>query len=650
MGKYRNLDQKLVYGFNNKKIPSLRQLSKLKEVLSRSEKITLIGLVVIFVFSTSFIGWRFFKSNTITLPTQGGEYTEGLIGFPVYINPILQTTDAERDIGSLVFSGLMKRDKNQILTTDLAESYKISEDQKTYTFKLREDVVWHDGDKFDADDIVFTVSSIKNAAYKSPFYLSFNSIVIKKIDNFNVEFQLTTPYTPFLNLLTIGILPEHLFSSIEPNNISLSKLNLAPIGTGAWKFDKSFFNQDGGIMSMELKRFDNYYKAKPYLDLIRFKFYPDFTTAIEAIHNKNIQGLGFVSNKDKEKVKESKIVEFKTLNLPQYTAIFFNQKNNNVLRDLNVRKALAQSINKSVIIKEAIDSEGEAIYGPILPGYIGYDQNLEKIEFELDGANKILDEAGWLKIMKNDFIAERDKDLNSLIEKLDKKIEELNNKKSKETAGSENLIALENELSEIEHQKNEYVSEKNNLSNIFTNDFYRKKGENYLHIKISTIDREENINTLKQVKSMWSKIGVNVEMETIEKSILNSEIIKTRKYEALLFGVAVGYDPDPYPFWHSSQAQHPGLNLANFANTDVDKLLEDARQISDEKIRAEKYIEFQKNITKEIPAIFLYNPTYTYPLYKKIRGVDISRISTPSDRFNNIDEWYLKTKSQFIKK
>ena len=115
----------------------------------------------------------------------------------------------------------------------------------------------------------------------------------------------------------------------------------------------------------------------------------------------------------------------------------------------------------------------------------------------------------------------------------------------------------------------------------------------------------------------------------------------------MLFGVIVGANPDPYPFWHSSQIQDPGLNLALFANRNVDKLLETARTTGDEAERKKSYQEFQDILSAELPAIFLYNPTYAYVVDQKIKGLDIDRIITPADRFNNLNEWYIKTKRQY---
>ncbi|MFH1188095.1 MAG: ABC transporter substrate-binding protein, partial [bacterium] len=581
-GRQKTLDHKLVYSLNKKKIPSFRQIKRLPQILSSKEKKILIALSFLIVMSASFWSWRFFYSHVTLLPAQGGTYTEGLVGSPVYINPILQTIDVERDLNSLIFSGLMKRDKKQQLNTDLAESYEISEDQKTYTFKLRQDVVWHDGEKFTADDVVFTIESIQNPKYKSPLFVSFGGVAVKKVDDYTVKFILGEPYTPFLNILTAGILPQHLWTSIEPSSANLSKYNLEPIGTGAWKFSKLAKDKaDGSIKNVELEKFKDYYNAAPYLDKLIFKFYPDFVQAIDALKNKNIQGLGFVSKEDKDKIDKLKYVNLKKLNLPQYTAIFFNQKNNNSLRDANARKALALSIDKNLIVEKAISSDGETIDGPILRGFVGYNPDIEKYDLDIAKANQILDDGKWEKISPEDLIKTRGAEYAKAIKDFEKQIAdkqekekplaEEDGKDKAKSSGDSEIASLT--IEELEAEKEKVAEKLSSLEKLKEQEFYRKRGDQILKIKLTTIDRTENIITADLIKQMWSKIGAELEVEIIDKSRIQNDVIKPRNYESLLFGEVVGFDPDPYPFWHSSQNQDPGLNLAIFSNKEVDQLL-----------------------------------------------------------------------------
>ncbi len=143
---------------------------------------------------------------------------------------------------------------------------------------------------------------------------------------------------------------------------------------------------------------------------------------------------------------------------------------------------------------------------------------------------------------------------------------------------------------------------------------------------------------------MWEKINVKVNLRIFEIGDLNQNVIRPRKYDALLFGLMLGRDPDPFAFWHSSQRNDPGLNIALYTNITADKLLEDARVLSDTAKRKEKYQAFQEQVIKDNPAVFLYSPEYIYLVPKSLLGADTDTITVPSERFTQIYKWYIKTK------
>jgi len=256
------------------------------------------------------------------VPNHGGEYIEGLIGSPRFINPILAQTDADKDLSKLIFSGLLKYDEHRRLVPDLAESYQISEDELVYTFYLRKDVIWHDGRPFKADDIIFTVASIQDPEFSSPLSRSFRGITAEKIDDYTISFTLKESFAPFLGLLTFGILPEHLWYSIPPVNADLTELNKIPVGTGAWKFEKFTKDKTGIIKSYVLKKNDAYYGEKSYIDSIIFKFYGDFISAVDALKSKNVQGIAYLPKELFNDLSKYKNLNYQNLDQPQYTAIF----------------------------------------------------------------------------------------------------------------------------------------------------------------------------------------------------------------------------------------------------------------------------------------------------------------------------------------
>jgi peptide/nickel transport system substrate-binding protein len=132
-----------------------------------------------------------------------------------------------------------------------------------------------------------------------------------------------------------------------------------------------------------------------------------------------------------------------------------------------------------------------------------------------------------------------------------------------------------------------------------------------------------------------------VSVKVFEQSSFTADVLSPRKYDALLYGQIVGRDPDPYPYWHSSQRNAPGLNISLYANKTVDKLLENARKESDKDKRDELLRQFERSIADDDPAIFLYSPDFLYATSPKVRGMRIGLITTESERFESVADWYI---------
>jgi peptide/nickel transport system substrate-binding protein len=124
---------------------------------------------------------------------------------------------------------------------------------------------------------------------------------------------------------------------------------------------------------------------------------------------------------------------------------------------------------------------------------------------------------------------------------------------------------------------------------------------------------------------------------------LQQNIIRPRKYDALLFGEVVGHDLDLYAYWHSSQRNDPGLNIVLYANSKVDKLIEEMRSTEDTIDRLNTAKQAEQLITNDTPAVFLYSPDLIYITSKDTHIPPLSNITTPTDRFGDIMKWYINT-------
>jgi len=170
-----------------------------------------------------------------------------------------------------------------------------------------------------------------------------------------------------------------------------------------------------------------------------------------------------------------------------------------------------------------------------------------------------------------------------------------------------------------------------------------KTASTTISFSLATANIEELVSSAKKVIEDWKEMGASVDLRVFEQSDLNQSIIKPRKYDALLFGLVIGKSPDLYPFWHSSQRNDPGLNIAMYTNTKADKALEKMREAKDDLIFKEEYEKFREEIENDVPASFLWSPDFIYAIPEKLKGVELSRITTNNDRFANIQSWYTKT-------
>jgi len=641
----KEIDKRWILNLTSqKKIPSWAQFKQLKKFLTPAEKKTIGWLCLLIVAGILSLTGEIMLTSRVLIPADGGEYIEGVIGYPNTINPLFSSLNpVDADLTRLVYAGLFKYDKSLNLQSDLAEGYIIEKDNKTITITLKDNLKWQDGEPITQDDILFTLNSIQNPETQSPLWVSFQGVVYNRIDDKIFTLTLTKPFAPFSNLLTIGILPEHLWQEIPAKNMRFSSLNLKPVGAGPFMFASLTKDSRGNLKTYTLKVNQNYQNKKPYLQNITFKFLNDQSSALDAMHNHQIMGLNALARDQADKIN-AKSFAVNPLRMPYYTTLFLNQKTNLLLKNLNLRQSLNLAVNRQDIITTALKDEGLAISGPILPGQIGFTQDF-KTNMDVAKAESKLDADGWKRITREDFIDKIKKE---------KYAEWLDQQKVKAAAeqaitGAKKTTPTPEELDKAKKDAEEFL----NTTAATLNEqisprqkYFREKNGYGLTIKITTANQPEFISTGNIIKENWQDIGAQVTVEALDSEPLK-DAIKNRNYEVLLYGVLLGSDPDPYAFWHSSQINNPGLNLSGFINRTADQLLEKARESYNTKERTKAYYDFQKILANEIPAIFLFTSTYLYPMDNSVKGFNQYRIYQSSDRFNNIVNWYVRTKSDW---
>ena len=528
---------------------------------------------------------RINRNVSSIVPVHGGEISEGIVGSPRFVNPLLAVSEADKDLVALLYSGLLRVGELGELIPDLAESYSVSPDGLTYTFTLRPNLRWHDGAPITADDIVFTIKKITDPLVKSSRRASWEGVLVQKIDELTVEFILKQPYSPFPENTTLGIIPKHIWDTLSAEEFGVSTFNISPIGSGPYRVDGISRNETGVPEYYDLKSFEHFALGEPFINRIRLRFYPNETALENAFRNGAFELVGGLSPDSAlmGNNRANQIIEFP---LTRVFGIFFNQNHARIFTSLAVRRALRDALDTAGIVEKVLHGYGSPIGGPIPPGALGYIPIIEATApatastSPLELAALSLVEDGW---------------------------------------------------------------KRDSSDNVFTKT--EKKNEDKLSFHLATADVPELKAVAEIAQETWGRLGATVEIRVFETGDLHQNVIRQRDYDALLFGEITGRDPDPFAFWHSSQRLDPGLNVALYANVTADKLLESARKTEDRAERVSMYKEFQETVEKDIPAIFLYAPNFLYIVPERVRGISPIALTVQSERYLNIYSWYLYTES-----
>ena len=561
------------------KIPSKKEIEHTIASFSKKELVVFVTILSILILSAVAILQIINSNYQVETPSKGGSFSEGIVGTPRFVNPVLASSDADKDITALIYSGLMRKKSDGTIVPDLAEKYTISPNGLVYSFVLKNNIYFHDKKPITTKDIDFTIKKINNPIIKSPEKSFWDGVETKVIDEKNIQFMLSKPYAPFLENTTLGILPSHLWGEGSDDEFSFSDLNIHAIGSGPYKITKVANKSSGIVDYYILQSFSKYIGGQPFINKISFYFYPNEKEALKALSGGKIDQLSAINPTEAHNFNKNII---RTASLPRIFGLFFNSNQSPLFADKKVIEAFNQAINKDRIIETILSGYGTKIDSPIPPKNITHTINDKNNK---ERAISILEKDGWVK------------NASGFMEK----------KGISAQAG--------------------------------------KKGNIKLQFSLSTAEIPELSKTAELIKEDLESIGAKVDLKIFEIGNLNQDIISPRKYEALLFGQVITSESDLFAFWHSSQKNDPGLNIALYSNKNVDTLLETATITLNPVDRDNKYAKFEQQIKNDIPAIFIYSQQFIYAVSKKINGISLNSITNSSERFLNITEWYIETDS-----
>jgi len=541
--------------------------------------------LLVWIFTITLVSGLFLMLGSLqrqvstAIPQSGGAYTEGVVGFARYVNPVLANTASDNDVTKLIYSGLTKRSSDGSIEPDLATDYSVNSNQTEYTFNINPEATFHDGHPVRAEDVVFTVESIKDPTINSPKQARWQEVTATAEDSTTVTFSTDKSFADLPTNATVGILPKHLWDEESSRSFAFSQLNTKPVGSGPYKIERVARNNSGTPSAYELKAFPDYTQNEPYLSDLTLRFYPDNQSRRQAFENGQIDGMYGVDPAYANKLKaDGARVESHQFN--RIFSVFFNQNNNEVLADENVRTALAEAIPKQEIIDSALAGFGSSATGPLPPNLVSHSSSsVNTTSSESNPTNsgtsspkELLADAGWER-----------------------------------------------------------------------SDGTLTKDQKQLSITLTTADIPMLRKTGNIIKSRWEDLGVVVSVEVLPANELSRQVIRPRDYDTLLFGQSFASIRDLYSFWHSSRQEDPGLNLAQYANSDVDEGLQALREATSSSEITRLQNEITDTIKSEQPAAWLFSPSFLYVLPEGLQNVTLPPITNPADRFSQVGSWYTET-------
>ncbi len=521
------------------------------------------------------------KFYLATVPVEGGVYREGIIGSFTNANPLFATTSVDSAVSRLIFSGLFKVSSSGKIIGDLASNVQVDDKGTVYTVTLRDDIYWHDGHKFDSEDVVFTYHAIQNPDVKSPHRSSWTGVKVTSPDLSTVVFTLPNALSSFQYSLINGIVPAHILKQLDAEDLRSSLFNSAQaIGTGVFKL-KTIEASGGSVENRQeriaMVRNDSYYGQRPGLDSVVIRSYRNEEKLLKDFEEQVIQSMvGLTSVPDY--ITEQSDVELQQASLTSTVTVFF-RNSSEILNDKKVRQALVQATNVEEI-RKGIASDVLPADSPFLKSQFAYNPEITQLPYDVEQSKSLLDEAGW----------------------------------------------------------------------VANADGMRAKDGIPLTLRLVSQSLSEYAAITQKLQQEWASVGVKVDAILQPEEDIQGGTLARHDYDVLLYGISIGYDPDVFAYWHSSQINpnSSGLNLSEYNNATADEALEAGRTRLDEQLRKIKYEPFLKVWRDDAPAVALYQAKFFMVTRGTFEGFEGGLLNTATDRYWSIANWKVRN-AQVIK-
>jgi len=487
----------------------------------------------------------------------GRDLVVGLSGDATSLNPVIATDGQSYIVEWPIFDSLLELDATLNVRPLLAESWEVSKDGLSYTFKLKKGVRWHDGKPFTARDVAFTFYSVLDPRVTTPHRAYFDALVgfpeltakdnpkrpeelpvrpIEVVDEHTVRFRLRYPSGSFLAVLVnprAGIVPEHLLKGVDLNT---ADFNRKPVGTGPFKFVEW---RRGERLVMEAN--EQYHGGRPALNRLIFRIIPD---AVVLLQELKAGGVDFIENPpltEVARLKQTAGLKVLVADNTSYTYVGWRQ-DLAPFNDLRVRRALNHAVDVPSIIKEVLQGYAAIATGQFPPASWAFDPSVKPYAYDPNRAKALLAEAGF-------------------------------------KPGPDGIL--------VKDGKRFSFSIRHDQANQSVKD------------------------TAVIVQEYLKRVGVEATLEPLDWPTFVKKLFAS-EFEGIVVAWTNHHDPDPfaYTIWHSSQWK--GRNFAHYKNPRVDELLEQARRTAVVAERKRAYAEFSRVLMEDAPYVFLYFQQQVY--------------------------------------
>jgi peptide/nickel transport system substrate-binding protein len=524
-------------------------------------------------------------------------YREGVLGHPESISPLTARSQADRDLVALLFAGLVRNGPNGSVVPDLASRWSTDEEGRTWTFELREDAFWHDGQPVTAADVAFTIHTLQDPDYAGPRSTSWSGVTVQAIGERTVRFTLDTPIGGFLQAATQPIAPAHLLADVPVTSLPDHSFGERPVGSGPFALvsrERDLVvlrppEAPGGGTPMVGPSADPTDSLatmaptlrpelpRPYLDGIEFHYYEDGDELAADYAAGRLDAVSGVDPAVAAEIAEpgdSRLLRYPGSTL---TAVLFNLRPGHpAFASSAARVGLLRAIDREALIDEAYGGSGiraDSLIPTSSPLFSGKASPAEP--FDLDAAGKALRKAGW-KLVDGQW---------------------------------------------------------------------RLRGERKpLTLELLSPDQASNPAAYAAAAAVardWNAFGISVKHTALPAAEFVGERLMRREFDVAVGDIAVGLDPDLYPLLASTQTVSDGSNVIGVQDPTLDRLLVTAREPGTEAERKEAYTKLQEHLAKNRFALPLAFADETTVVHDVVAGPVVRQVSDPSDRFWDVLTWRL---------